>query len=308
MTRIQTPADIEYPETDGEPMGETDLHRNWIARLYDLMRYRYREQHVYVGSDLLLYFEEGNPRKFVVPDIFVVKESDPGMRRTFRIWDEGRVPDVVFEVTSKATRSNDEVFKPKAYAHIGVRELFLYDPTGDYLKTRLQGYRLGDGEYMRIEPDAAGRLDCEELGFQLSISDGDLILHDSETNAVLQTPAEAYFAESEARRVEAEANLAEAEAQRADAEAQRVEALAQRAEAEAQRAEALAQRADAEAQRVKAEAQRADAEAQRAEARAQRAEADSLRAEAEAERSAREAADAEIRRLKEELQRLRDAE
>jgi hypothetical protein len=36
------PAEIEYPETDGKPMGETDVHRLWMIRLYDLLKHRYR--------------------------------------------------------------------------------------------------------------------------------------------------------------------------------------------------------------------------------------------------------------------------
>ena len=222
MSLIQTPTDIEYPESDGEPMGETDLHRNWMMRLYELLRFRYGDQSVYIASDLLLYYVEGDPRSFVVPDVFIVKDSDPGMRRTFRIWDEGRVPNVVFEVTSRATRANDEVTKPKTYARIGIRELFLYDPTGDYLKTRLQGYRLDDGDYARIEPNASGRLDCEELDLHISLDGVDLVLHDRATGLILPTAAEAHHAEAEAERAAAETHRAEAEAERAAAKAERV--------------------------------------------------------------------------------------
>jgi hypothetical protein len=44
--------EIEYPESDGQPMGETDLHRNWMIRLFDLLSNRYRGQRTYVGCDL----------------------------------------------------------------------------------------------------------------------------------------------------------------------------------------------------------------------------------------------------------------
>ncbi len=230
-------------------MGETDLHRNWMMRLYELLRYRYEGQSVYIASDLLLYYVEGHPQSFVVPDVFVVKDSDPGMRRTFRIWDEGRVPNVVFEVTSRATRANDEVTKPKTYARIGIRELFLYDPTGDYLKTRLQGYRLDNGDYARIEPNASGDLDCEELDLHISLNGVDLAIHDRTTGLILPTAAEAH--------------------------------------------------------RADAEAERATAEAERATARKERATAEAERATARKERAAREAADAEVIRLREELKRLR---
>ncbi len=96
----QAALEIEYPETDGQPMGETDLHIDWMIRLRDMLKQRYRGQQVYVASNLLLYFEAGNPRRFVVPDLFVVKQSDPGFRRTYKLWEEGRAPHAVIEVTS----------------------------------------------------------------------------------------------------------------------------------------------------------------------------------------------------------------
>jgi len=73
-----------------------------------------------VASNLLVYYEEGDPSKVVVPDDFVVKDSDPNRRRTFKIWEEGKAPDVVFEVTSRGTRQEDRQWKPQKYARIGV--------------------------------------------------------------------------------------------------------------------------------------------------------------------------------------------
>lgn len=213
MSRMQTPVDtdIEYPESDGKPMGETDLHRNWMMRLYDMLHYHFRNEQVYVASDLLLYYQEGEVQKFLVPDIFVVKDSEPEFRRTFRTWDEGRIPNTVIEVTSKSTRREDELFKPYRYEMIGVCELFLYDPTGDYLKPRLQGYRLQDHGYARIEPDSTGALESDELDLQLSLNSSDLILRDRSTGHVLLTEAEAERTAREAERTAREA--AEAEVQ-----------------------------------------------------------------------------------------------
>jgi Uma2 family endonuclease len=269
MSRIQIPADIEYPESDGEPMGETDLHIAWMFRLRDLFMYRYRGANVYVACNLLMYYEEGNPQKFLVPDVFVVKDCDPGMRRTFRIWDEERIPDVVFEVTSKATRADDESVKPERYAQIGVRELVLYDPTGDYLQTQLQLYRLEDGVYVRVESDVNGALESEELNLRLLLDDGDLVLCDQTTGQPLLTHGEA------------------------------AEALAQAAEARAQAAEEQTQAAAAQTRAAEERARSADAHAQAAKALTQVAES-----KAAAESAAREKAEAEIRRLREQLKRL----
>ena len=68
MKLVEAAPDVEYPESDGKPVGETDIHRSWIFRLIDLLSYRYHGQRVYVSGDLLLYYEEGQPQKFVVPE------------------------------------------------------------------------------------------------------------------------------------------------------------------------------------------------------------------------------------------------
>jgi len=212
---LATPlTDIEYPESDGKPMGETDVHRGWMIRLYDLLAYRYRGQRVYVGSDLLVYYVEGIPREFLVPDDFVVLDCDPGPRRVFKTWEEGRIPNVVFEVTSRATRRQDLVFKPKTYAQIGVKEMFLYDPTGEYLRPALQGFRFESGGQIPLAPDATGALDCRELGLRLRLEDGQLILSDRDSGQTLMTEAEAERAAREAEhaaRQEAEVRAAAAE-------------------------------------------------------------------------------------------------
>ncbi|MBW3542913.1 MAG: Uma2 family endonuclease [Planctomycetes bacterium] len=193
--------EVEYPESDGLPMGETDLHRWWMIHLTDVLERRYHDRRVYVSSNLLLYYEEGEPLKFVSPDVFVVKDCEPRMRRVFKTWEEGRVPQAVFEVTSASTRREDAVFKPEKYAHIQVAEYFLYDPTADYLKPPLRGYRLQADEYCAIEPDATGALVSEELDLLLRLEGRDLALFDRHTGERQLSTQEALEAERAAREV-----------------------------------------------------------------------------------------------------------
>jgi len=194
--------DVEYPESDGQPMGETDVHRAWMIRIYDLLKHRYRNEQVYIGSDLLLYYVEGVPQKYVVPDDFVVLNCKPNHRRVFKTWVENRVPNVVFEVTSKYTRREDELFKPKTYAEMGVKELFLYDPTSDYLDPPLQGFRLEPQGQVRLAADASGALECRELGLSLRLKGRQLIVEDRSTGQPLMTEAEAAQARAEALEIE----------------------------------------------------------------------------------------------------------
>ena len=240
MTLVPAIQEVEYPETDGQPMGETDLHRNWMIRIFDLLKYQFRDQRVYVGCDLLVYFEEGNPSRFIVPDVFVATDTDPGERRIFKTWDEGKGPDVAFEVTSKSTRRHDSSFKPRVYAEIGIKEYFLYDPTSEYLLPPLKGFRLVGESYVEIEPDASGSLICEELGFSLRLEAGRLAIYDCRTGQPLRTEAEAErlarIAEQQTREAtEARAEAAEARAEAAEARAEAEAQARQAAEQELQR-------------------------------------------------------------------------
>jgi Uma2 family endonuclease len=187
---VTTQNEIEYPESDGKPMGETDLHRDWMFRLLEIFRQRYRDQQVYIASDLLVYYEEGTPSKFVVPDCFVVLDCKPGRRRTFQTWNEKRVPNVVFEVTSRGTSSIDIVDKPVIYERMGVQEYFLYDPTASYLEPPLQGYRMTNGSLHQIA-EANGRIRCETLGVELFLREHDLVIVDKETGVEQLTRADA---------------------------------------------------------------------------------------------------------------------
>jgi Uma2 family endonuclease len=201
--------DIEYPETDGRPMGETDLHRDWMIRIIDLLKHRYRGQQVYVTGDLLFYYEEGNSKRFVVPDAMVVKDCDPGRRRVYKLWEEKRLPCAVFETTSRYTKRKDTTHKIKLYRALRIPEYFLYDPTADYLRPPLQGHRLTGSDYVVIEPDADGRHHCRELGLWLRLEHGELVMYDCQTGHCLLTEAEEKSAAYEAERAARESAEAE---------------------------------------------------------------------------------------------------
>jgi Uma2 family endonuclease len=182
--------EIEYPESDGKPVGETDAHIDWTFRIRDILRHRFAGQRVYVGSDMLVYFQEGKPSRFFVPDEFVVLDCEQRDRRTFKIWDEGRTPNVIFELTSRSTKTEDECFKPQIFEQIGVGEYFLYDPIAEYLKPALQGFRLSDDGYIQIEAGANGWLLSDQLGIEMGLDGISLVMRDAATQQVLMTPAD----------------------------------------------------------------------------------------------------------------------
>jgi Uma2 family endonuclease len=224
---------IHYPERDGKPMAETDVHIDVLIYLREALKDHFRDEpQVYVAGNMLLYYEEGNPAACVAPDIFVVQGVSKGERRTYKLWEEGQPPTVIFEITSRGSRLEDLGTKRALYAMLGVREYFLSDPLGEYLRPPLQGYRLQQGEYERVLPGDQGQLVSQALSLELRLQDGQLQVVSPATGERLLTPAEAHAA----RRTEAEARQVEAAARQAEAAArQAAEARAVLAEAELKR-------------------------------------------------------------------------
>ncbi len=214
------PAPVYYPESNGEPMAETDVHRDLMVYLIEALKDYYRDDpQVYVAGTLLLYYKEGDPTASVAPDVLVVFGIPKRQRRVYKVWEEDKGPDVVFELTSQSTRWKDMGTKKGLYALLGVKEYYLFDPLGEYLVPPLQGYTLADGDYRLMK----GRsLVSDVLGLELREEGGWLRLYDPETGKKLLTPLEAQAAhrqEAAARR-QAEERAAEEAAARHRAEAE----------------------------------------------------------------------------------------
>ena len=224
---VPSPAAIEYPCSDGKPMPENDWHAAATTYLRAVVSIRYAGcPKVYVAGNLFIYYEEGNPRASVSPDLFVVFGAENRMRFVYKVWEEGRVPDFVLEVASPNTWEEDEGAKRVLYERLGVREYWQVDPRGEHLPSRVQGRRLRGGVY---EPqpvaeslDGTLTLRSETLGLDLLAGrggelhfrdavSGERLFDHKEEAAARQAEAAARRAEAAARR-EAEARVAELEA------------------------------------------------------------------------------------------------
>lgn len=189
-------AGLYYPETDGSPLAETDLHRIIIIDTYHKLNSHYEDyDDVYVSGNLLIYDIQGKPRRSISPDIMVVFGIEKKMRRIYKTWEEGKAPDFVMEFSSKSTYRNDLGSKKTRYASIGVREYFLYDPELSYLDESLMGFRLNEnGIYDAIAQLSHGGLKSEVLGMEFRIQDDGIGLLDTSTGKWLQTPEEKFYA------------------------------------------------------------------------------------------------------------------
>ena len=224
---LAKPDPVEYPTSDGRPVAETDLHYLRLAgAAYGIRTLLASRDDVYVGSNLLVYDEPGNPRRHLSPDIFVAYGVEAGSRDLYKIWEE-QPPAFVLEITSKTTRREDERTKRRRYAQWGVGEYFLYDPRGEWLSPALQGLALAGRRYRRMDevvlPNGERGLRSEALGICLWLRGAELRLFDPASGRDLRTPEEEGAereAEAAARAVaEVRADVAEARAGAAEARA-----------------------------------------------------------------------------------------
>lgn len=233
---------VFYPSEDGKPLGETGWHATSAINLIQVLRDHLAGRDAYIAGNMFLYYEQHNPKAVRCPDCMVIlgvpREPE---RRSFKVWNEGAVPSVVFEFSSEDTLKEDLGPKRETYARLGIPEYFLFDPIGECLTPRFRGLRLREGVYEELVPDADGGFVSEELNLRL-VPEGPLIrLIDLATGQPLLTSEE----KTEALQVGARLR----EDERIRAENERIRADYEHGRAEAERAEAAAERAKAEAER-----------------------------------------------------------
>jgi Uma2 family endonuclease len=215
-----------YPSSDGQPMAETELHGDEMTELKLMLRRHFRREadRVYVGCNLFVYYEKGNPRAVFSPDVFVVRGAPQRQYDTYKLWQDGPAPSWIIEVSSKKTQLEDRGNKKAVCEMLGVEEYFLYDPREEYLHPPLQGFRLRRGQYAPIEPDDSGALRAETLGIAFALDESGLIvLTDAETGErLLRVDEERERAETEREREARRAADAESRLAVALAELERV--------------------------------------------------------------------------------------
>ena len=211
---------VEYPESDGRPVAESDFQLRWIVYLLSALRQFFQHQDkTYVSGDLLIYFEKGNPHARVAPDIFIVHGVGNHFRPSYKMWEECNTPpSFVLELLSPSTAWRDRTEKKALYEHLGVTEYILFDPVGTLVDPILHGFRLIDGHYEPIadvssDPDTQ-IIPCETIGLELHVADDMLKLFDPASQSYLLG-----YKESEQKRLESEQKRIESEQKRLAAEA-----------------------------------------------------------------------------------------
>lgn len=191
-----------YPSSDGQPMVENTWQLRAMVDGIACLRSRYRHRpDVFVGGDLLMYYERGNPAQRVAPDIFVIFGVPDHHRMSYKLWEEGKAPDFVLEVSSESTWREDLGRKRRLYAELGVQEYWLFDPQAEFLAPSLQGLALQNGEYVELpERTESGVrvLHSQVLSLDLWAKGGTLHFRDPATGEDLRTLEEETTARQQA--------------------------------------------------------------------------------------------------------------
>jgi len=208
-------------------MSESELHRLLRNALIETLQAFYADEPlVHVTGDVLLFYEKGNRRKHLAPDVFIAFGVGKQIRDNYLMWEEAP-PSVVIELTSPTTRTDDLGPKFALYRDVlKVKEYFLFDPKEDLIAPSMQGWRLVKGQYRAIRP-VAGRLPSRELGLHLEREGNRAYLWNPATQQRLLSPAQ----QAEQARELAEDAREQAEDAREQAEQARDEAEQARDEA-----------------------------------------------------------------------------
>ena len=273
-------SEIDYDSLDFDPyesvkkpsaMGQRDEQLDMIMLLYVHFADFGESPDVFVSYDTNICYDPDDFTRHVSPDVYIALGVDAKAIRNRLIylpWEAGKPPDLVMEIATADTASEDVDIKPGVYAEVAAPEYWMFDATGGrHYGFPLKGLKLVDGKYQNIElttePDGVLKGLSDVLGVSVAWDDGVPRLYDHARGEYFESVKEIALA----RRAEKE---------RADA-------------AKAERDAARAARAAAEVRTDAAEAQ-----------------LDITEMRIESEIKARNAAEAENRRLQDLINRLQN--
>ncbi|MGC1308662.1 MAG: Uma2 family endonuclease [Phormidesmis sp.] len=182
---ISNPQEVIYPTGDGTPVAETYDHMYALFLTLEVLRQYLIGQQATVLGNQFMYYAQNYPRLRVAPDVMVIFGVEPGGRDSFKTWEEGATPAVIFEMTSAGTRKKDEADKYELYENLGVIEYWQFDPRNEWIEGQLRGYQLVDGAYRPIEDSIS-----QVLQLKLRVEDTLIEFYKLDTGEKLLVPDE----------------------------------------------------------------------------------------------------------------------
>ena len=212
------PDGVEYPE--GRWIAQSVCHGDAVGPAREALVHHFRgRKDMLVAMELVVYYQRGNNKARLQPDLQVVFGVGRGNRGSFRVWEEGKAPDFVLEVASPSTAENDARHKAAEYLAIGVREYWRLDPEGSLMRRPLEGYSASGGRYgpvEAVESDGTGvwlRSKVLELDLSSRTEDGATVVVFRDPDTGNEFTGELKEAERRLRIVDKRARAAEKRAQ-----------------------------------------------------------------------------------------------
>jgi Uma2 family endonuclease len=207
-----------YPSEDH--MGEGSLQRFISELLREQIErwFQLQKKPCFVGANQFIYWRQFDPSSKLAPDVFFLPGVKPGIKiDSWKIWETGITPPLAIEVVSQ-DYLKDYRDGPGSYNELGVKELIIFDPDFETLRSerlRFQVYRrVGKRGLIRIEATNDERVRSRVLGCFLRStgSDPDMVrlrlATGPEGDQIFPTEAEAERAAFEAERAAFEAERA----------------------------------------------------------------------------------------------------
>ena len=150
----------DIPEKDPDDMTSSKhLARN--GNMYRLAHHLGNPGTTIVSGERYICAEPGSTGRY--PDLLVSFDADPELYESnngYVVSLQGKPPDLVMEVASRATGHVDTGEKRDFYASLSIAEYWRFDETGEFHGEKLGGDRLVDGAYQSIpvETLADGRV------------------------------------------------------------------------------------------------------------------------------------------------------
>jgi Uma2 family endonuclease len=177
---------VTYPSEDRYLLARTYDHIYAIFVTLEVLRQYLSGRHVTVLSKQFIYYSKGFPQIRLAPDVMVIFNVEPGGRDNYKLWEEGPAPSVIFEMTSLANRNYNLEFKKVIYEQMEVEEYWVFDPKGEWMPEKLQGYRLNKD--LVYEPIADNYSTVLEL--RLAVEDKLIAFYRGDTGERLLMPDE----------------------------------------------------------------------------------------------------------------------
>jgi Uma2 family endonuclease len=183
--------EIYYPESDGKPMAETDIHAKLLMYLISSLRIFFTDRkNVYVTGNIMFYYEEGSLHDVVSPDVMVCFGVPKGDRTSYKSWEENDVmPSVVIELASRSTWHKDRTEKRELYEMLGVKEYYIFNPQYPKTLPAFMAFNLEDGELKKITVEN-NRVYSDLLELELVDTGETLRLFNPQTQEFLKNSAE----------------------------------------------------------------------------------------------------------------------